>query len=250
MIDPFSGVEDLEQKTLRHVSDAFAEDPLRVFRVARFAAVLPSFTVAEDTRALMAGMAAEGALEELSAERVWAELVKAVAGEAPERFVAVLRSVGALEPWLPEFLDLAPVRPDPSLGAAGAFAVFVSTLSSAAIESLTQRLKAPKAHQRLALWIVRNRQSWTDWRQADPDSLMTALAEMQAFKPDNGLAEALEAAATLGAVDVSGLVQAVNSAVGQVSVTRFQAEGLKGPALGKALTDARRAHLVAAQSAS
>lgn len=249
LIDPFSGRADLESRTLRHVSAAFAEDPLRVFRVARFAAVLPSFHVAEETRALMAGMSAAGALAELSAERVWAELLKAIAGAAPERFIEVLRSVDALTPWLPEFADRLPVTPGQTMSGAGAFAVFASSLPAAEIESLTQRLKAPKSYQRLALWVVRNRSAWTDWRRADPDALLAALAELQAFRPDNRLSEALEVAAALGAVGVAELMDAVAAVNARVSVEQLQAEGLSGPELGQALAAARREQLAAAQSA-
>ena len=247
LIDPFSGAADLEARKLRHVSEAFREDPLRVFRVARFAAVLPDFQVAEETRTLMAGMAAAGALTELSAERVWAELVKAIEGATPERFIEVLRTVDALEPWLPEFSDRNPIRPGPGLSGAGAFAAFVSRLTTAQIEALTSRLKAPKSHQRLALWIVRNRPVWLDWRKSDPVELMAALNQVQAFKPDNGLAEALAVARTLGASAADELIGAVARVSEAVSVTQLQARGLSGPELGQALADARREHLRGAQ---
>ena len=248
LIDPFAGLADLESRLLRHVSDAFAEDPLRVFRVARFAAVLSNFEVAEETRVLMAGMAAAGALEELSAERVWAELVKAIAGDAPQRFIEVLSEIGALDPWLPEFHDKIPVAPASELTGAEAFAAFVSPLEEAEITSLTDRLKAPRSYQRLALWIARHRKVWPDWRQADPDALMAALGEVQAFKPDSGLEAAFAVASSLGAEGAADLIAAVRSVREAVRVEALQAEGLSGPALGQALTDARRDRLVLAQT--
>lgn len=248
LIDPFSGVLDLQNKILRHVSDAFAEDPLRVFRVARFAAILPEFEVAEETRSLMANMAAEGALAELSAERVWAELTKAIAGESAERFIGVLREVGALDPWFPEFHRRMPTAPAAGLAAAGAFAAYVSALREAEIDALAKRLKAPKSHQRLALWLARNKAVWTDWRQADPDALMMALNELQAFKPANGLEDALRVASSLGGKAVDDLIEAVSAVREQISVQRLQSEGLSGPELGQALNDARRDQLVQAQS--
>jgi tRNA nucleotidyltransferase (CCA-adding enzyme) len=78
LIDPYKGQQDLHDRVLRHVSEAFIEDPLRVFRVARFAAQLPGFTVAAETQALMRNMTAAGELETLSAERVWQEFAKAL----------------------------------------------------------------------------------------------------------------------------------------------------------------------------
>ena len=98
-MDPFHGRQDIEQRTLRAVTDAFAEDPLRVFRVARFAATLPGFSVHPHTLEMMRAMSAEGLLDELSAERVWVEFAKALAGAAPERFVATVCDADALSPW-------------------------------------------------------------------------------------------------------------------------------------------------------
>ncbi len=107
LIDPYGGAHDLEAKVLRHVSSAFAEDPLRVFRVARFAAQFPDFSVAEDTLDLMRQMAAQGELKTLSAERVWQEMFKALGGTAPARFFAVLAACGAMDDWLPELSNPA-----------------------------------------------------------------------------------------------------------------------------------------------
>ncbi len=250
IIDPFQGAADLQAGLLRHVSDAFAEDPLRVFRVARFAAVLPGFEVADETRKLMADMAADGVLEELSAERVWAELMKAIAGEAPERFVEVLSGVGALTYWLPEFESQIPTAPASGLTDAGAFAVYVNALSEAEITALTKRLKAPRVHQRLALWIVRHKAVWVDWRQAEPDALMAALGEVQAFKPDSHLDGMLDVAASLGGKDIADLNRAVVSAREQVSVEKLRSEGLSGPRLGQALMDAHREQLLRARARS
>lgn len=101
IIDPFNGVQDLADGVLRHVSPAFAEDPLRILRVARFAAQY-GFTVAEATLALMRSMVEADTLETLSAERVWAETCKALASPRPSRYLTVLRQCGALARVLPE----------------------------------------------------------------------------------------------------------------------------------------------------
>jgi len=104
IIDPYGGRADLEQRLLRHVSDAFAEDPLRVLRTARFAARYAhlQFTVAPATIELMAKIVAAGELDHLPPERVWQELDKAMGERNPEVFVQVLRDCGALEQLLPE----------------------------------------------------------------------------------------------------------------------------------------------------
>jgi tRNA nucleotidyltransferase (CCA-adding enzyme) len=104
LIDPYHGRADLESRLLRHVSPAFVEDPLRVLRVARFAARLApfGFTVADETLALMREITASGELATLSPERVWQELQRALETPAPQRFVEVLRDCGALAALLPE----------------------------------------------------------------------------------------------------------------------------------------------------
>ncbi len=101
LIDPFGGARDLAAGILRHVSPAFAEDPLRVLRVARFAARF-DFTVAPETEALMRALADSGELAELSPERVWQELARGLTEPYPSRMLAVLRECGALAQVLPE----------------------------------------------------------------------------------------------------------------------------------------------------
>jgi tRNA nucleotidyltransferase (CCA-adding enzyme) len=104
LIDPYGGQRDIEQKVLRHVSSAFVEDPLRVLRVARFAARFApmGFRVHESTLALMAEITRSGELGHLAAERVWREIEAAMSSPAPSEFVNVLRRCGALEVLLPE----------------------------------------------------------------------------------------------------------------------------------------------------
>ncbi|GHX79122.1 tRNA nucleotidyltransferase [Vibrio cholerae] len=104
LIDPYGGQRDLAAKVLRHVSPAFVEDPLRVLRVARFAAKLHhlGFTVAEETMQLMVKIAQSGELQHLTAERVWQEWHKSLSTHHPEVFLQVLRDCGALAVVLPE----------------------------------------------------------------------------------------------------------------------------------------------------
>jgi tRNA nucleotidyltransferase (CCA-adding enzyme) len=101
VIDPYHGREDLARGVLRHVSPAFAEDPLRVLRAARFAARF-GFRVAPGTRALMRRIVLSGELATLAPERVWRELALGLGEPAPSRMVGVLRDCGALTALLPE----------------------------------------------------------------------------------------------------------------------------------------------------
>jgi len=104
LIDPYGGQRDLEQKVLRHVSEAFAEDPLRVLRVARFAARFADvgFRVHGSTLALMREITQSGELQHLVAERIWREIERAMKTARPSEFVSVLRECGALGVLLPE----------------------------------------------------------------------------------------------------------------------------------------------------
>ena len=101
LIDPYGGERDLRAGVLRHVSPAFAEDPLRVLRVARFASRF-GFAVAPETEALMRAIATGGEIATLAPERVWQELSRALMESLPSRFFVVLRRCGALEQLLPE----------------------------------------------------------------------------------------------------------------------------------------------------
>lgn len=102
LIDPYGGVRDLEARVLRHVSAAFAEDPVRILRVARFAARFTEFTVAPETVTLMAAMVDNGEVDHLVPERVWQEISRGLAEAKPSRMIVVLRECGALARLLPE----------------------------------------------------------------------------------------------------------------------------------------------------
>jgi tRNA nucleotidyltransferase (CCA-adding enzyme) len=102
LTDPWGGQRDLEQRVLRHVTDAFREDPVRILRVARFAARFTDFSVAPETMAMMRDMVACGEVDALVAERVWQELSRGLMEREPSRMFAVLHECGALARLLPE----------------------------------------------------------------------------------------------------------------------------------------------------
>jgi len=103
-IDPYGGIQDIHDKIIRHTSDAFREDPLRVLRCARFASRFHKlgFTIAPETMQLMSDMVADGELDHLTAERVWQEIEKTLKGPSPRIFFEVLRECGALKVLIPE----------------------------------------------------------------------------------------------------------------------------------------------------
>ncbi|MDP2227431.1 MAG: multifunctional CCA addition/repair protein [Moraxellaceae bacterium] len=116
LVDPYGGRRDLDDRLLRHVSPAFREDPLRVFRVARFAARYAplGFRIADETLALMQEMSASGELDHLTPERVWKETERALSEDCPDVYFTALRDCGALALWFPEVARLfgVPQRAD------------------------------------------------------------------------------------------------------------------------------------------
>ena len=104
IIDPYNGQEDLAAKVFRHVSDAFAEDPLRLLRIARFAARFPEFSVAEETLVALKAIVQSGELSAISAERIWQELARGLAAVRPMHLFQVLLNTGAAKTILPPSL--------------------------------------------------------------------------------------------------------------------------------------------------
>jgi tRNA nucleotidyltransferase (CCA-adding enzyme) len=106
LTDPYGGQRDIAARVLRHVTEAFAEDPVRILRVARFAARFPDFSIAPETMTLMQSMVANGEVDALVPERVWQELSRGLMAQQPSRMFEVLRACGALSKLLPEVARL------------------------------------------------------------------------------------------------------------------------------------------------
>ncbi|CAI8155453.1 CCA tRNA nucleotidyltransferase [Pseudidiomarina mangrovi] len=154
LIDPYGGLADIAQRQLRHISPAFAEDPLRILRLARFAArfAIDGFTIAEQTLTLMRQLAAADELAELSCERVWKETERALATSSPVVYFETLISVAALTPWFaelqtghaqPAFIRALVAATTLTDSVAIRWVAAVSTLNSAAAHALNQRLRVP-----------------------------------------------------------------------------------------------------------
>ena len=153
LIDPYRGEKDLRDGVLRHVSDAFAEDPVRILRVARFAARF-GFRIADETLALMSMMVAAGETDHLVPERVWQEFAKGLAEPQPALMFEALERCGLRPKLLPELRQLPkawsgplPVR----------FALLCWPLQEDEIKALCDRLKVPNEERELALLACRCR---------------------------------------------------------------------------------------------
>lgn len=231
LIDPFGGAADIEQQVLRHVSAAFAEDPLRVFRVARFAAVLPEFSVAAQTLELMRGMAAAGELRELSAERVWREFAKALAAPAPQRFFAVLRQSGCAQDW---FADIE-VGALEFLSEEALLRFAELPLQGDGFKAFAGRLKAPNVYLQTALDWCAWRAVLSHWQSADADALNDAFSALKVAH-EGARMQRMMALLKVRGLDTAEQLQSLAEDWRQI---RVPTDGLAGPAIGKALQAAR-----------
>lgn len=208
LIDPFHGQEDLKKGVLRHVSDAFAEDPVRILRVARFAARF-GFSVHPSTLALMRRMVESGEADFLVPERVWQEFSKGLMEKAPERMFEVLEACGLRERLLPEIS--ASEKLQGSL--AVRFARLAWPLKESEVQALCERLRAPNEVRELALLACRSRVALRASRLATPQALLELLKRADAFRRPERFRELLEVAAhEQPVVDTPRLERALHAA--------------------------------------
>jgi len=183
LIDPFRGEEDLRQGVLRHVSDAFSEDPVRILRVARFAARF-NFPVHKSTAALMRKMVASGETDTLVPERVWQEFSKGLTEAHPQRMFDVLKSSG---------LKLLPEPKYPLQGSLPVrFALLAWPLEEKAVEALCKRLRAPNEVRELALLACGYREQIK--RAKKPDEFFELLKRTDAFRRPDRFADLMQVA--------------------------------------------------------
>ncbi len=231
LIDPFGGESDLRQGLLRHVSEAFAEDPVRILRVSRFAARL-GFRIADDTLALMRGMVDAGEADHLVAERVWQEVSRGLLERNPSRMLASLDACGALAKVLPELLS-----PPGAVGLAQRghwldaaanvhlalperFALLTLGLAEGEAQALAERLRAPADCRDMALLAAREATSAGQLAELGPERLLGFLERCDAFRrPErvHGLLRALACASgTTVTSDAARQVTAVLTAAKSV----------------------------------
>jgi tRNA nucleotidyltransferase (CCA-adding enzyme) len=236
LIDPYQGQADLKNKFLRHVSPAFAEDPVRILRVGRFAARFAhlGFTVAPETVDLMREMALAGEVDALVAERVWKELARALAEQDPQEFFLVLQSCDALKILFAEFtvdsFKILERAAKASTDAEVRFAVLCSTLSVTQIQGLCQRYRIPNNYAELALMLAKQKIQFTSALQLPASELLDLLQATDAFRREERFFKFLNSVAiiTQGALEASRLRSAYEAAK-QVNPQKFVQEGAQGP---------------------
>jgi tRNA nucleotidyltransferase (CCA-adding enzyme) len=213
LIDPYGGEKDLREGVLRHVSEAFEEDPVRILRVARFVARL-GFRVADETMALMQRMVELGEADHLVAERVWQEFSRGLMEPHPARMHEVLDACGLTGRLLPELShDRAALERAAAAGAGLAvrFAVLTWGLEAEPLAALCARLKAPNEERELAQAACRAR-PLLDART--PAELLEALKRADAVRRPERFAQLLEAARLADpALDLSRIEKALAAAI-------------------------------------
>ena len=228
LVDPFHGRRDLEGRVLRHVSDAFSEDPVRILRVARFAARF-GFEVAQATMQLMRKMVESGETDYLVPERVWQEFSKGIMEERPERMFEVLEACGLRERLLPELETQPEVMSGPLTVR---FALLCWALAEDEVETLCRRLRVPNDVRDLALLVSRNRDALEKAGRAE--ELLELLKKTDALRRPERFAQLLETARlTAHGVDFARLERA-----------RAAAAAVDAGAIAKTAKDADIARLV------
>ncbi|MFT5575953.1 MAG: tRNA nucleotidyltransferase (CCA-adding enzyme), partial [Bermanella sp.] len=246
LIDPYGGKADLDARVLRHVSFAFAEDPLRVLRVARFAARYHhlGFSIAEETQALMQQLSNSGELQELARERIWQELAKGLNEISPQILLQVLQNCGALSELAPTWaksLDeevYAVLHRAASLGlnTEQRFAISCMKLTDTQLTALCEAISTPKAHKLLASLHIKLRPL--------PEAAPSAQQIFQVLEQSDFLRRPERLEQVIGIEQVrTGAKYAVYrdaaNAIRTLSSEDLQAQGVTGKALGQALREQR-----------
>lgn len=239
LIDPFNGQSDLKSRVIRHVSNAFVEDPLRVLRVARFMARFAEFefTIAPETQMLMREIAASGELSTLTPERVWRETEKALQSPDASLYFDVLKNCGALDTLFPNLVyPNAPKTSLEPLDKYSRWAIITNRTPLSEIEKLNQRLRVPNnycwfSEQTKAFIegyaIPLTADQWEQW--------LTRIAAVKKPQPYSKLSALL---ADLTQTDFKGW-QNLRQAIAGISAQTLIKQGFSGAELGQALKRAR-----------
>jgi len=223
VIDPYHGQQDLAARVLRHVSPAFTEDPVRILRLARFAARFPDFNVAPETQQLMQRMVQAGEARHLVAERVWQELSRGLMAVAPERMFHVLHACGADADL---FSAAQPVMPVPGVLACAAahdlplaarVALWLADCTDALVSHLATALRLPVDCRDLALLLVRHRNALAQPARLSAEDRLNVLERCDALRRADRFRGLLAALPCLGvALDVVKTWQKIHAAAANV----------------------------------
>lgn len=250
IVDPYHGQQDLQAGILRHVSLAFIEDPVRILRVARFAARFGNFTIHPSTLALMQEMVRQGEINALVVERVWQEWKKALTESYPQRFLEVLANCGALEILFPEFsacsqcnAKLAKAAQITSDGKMR-FVVLLQALARSQIVTLGQRYRIPNEYNELALLVATYYPTFQQVLSIQAAEIIPLLESLNAFKHNSKFSQFLEACLIIeqqspAALQKAQYLQEAQILANSVPVAPLLEKGLQGKEIGQALREER-----------
>ncbi len=259
VVDPYGGRRDISHKVLRHVTPAFREDPVRILRLARFAARFTDFTVASETLALLRDMVDAGDVDHLVAERVWQELSRGLMESKPSRMFAVLQDCGALVRLLPELtsgadavmplVDLAAQRHAPL---AVRFACLVHRLQRPQTEAACARLRVPVDCKELAEVVAREQGGIQDSTALSAEALVLLLERCDAFRKPARLADILLACECIAkaplaqsdtpylqAARLQRALELAQAVATNVIAANAHSTGASGPEIGEHIRQAR-----------
>ena len=253
IVDPLNGRQDIEQRCLRHVSDAFSEDPVRVLRTARFLARFSylGFRIADSTMQLMQVMVKTGETKHLVAERVWQECDKALGERNPDSFLQVLHACGALADVAPEYqvsmIDQAiknlQMICDHSQSRPLRFAAMVYGLPIESIQSLSDRLAVPNVYRELAVHLKTSADKLVQMGSLDALTVVQLIQQLDAHRKKERFNLILTGTNILQKVDNPTDIQlfweSMVSAFVDVDPQLFIQQGLAKAALGKAINQKR-----------
>jgi tRNA nucleotidyltransferase (CCA-adding enzyme) len=268
LVDPFHGQRDLAEKVLRHVTDAFREDPVRILRVARLSARFTDFQVAPQTLQLMRDMVQHGEVDHLVAERVWQELARGLMEEKPSRMFDVLQACGALARLMPELnalwaqprcraqvlrrLDTAARLQTPLPVRFACLTQESGSDSPSFLPSMCERLRVPTDCSELAELVARERGNMERSAELGSADLMRLLERCDAIRQPERFALALlacecdarahpdrENEAYPPARRLASCLQAARGVATQEVARQAQARGVTGPGIGALIHAAR-----------
>ncbi len=242
LIDPYHGQSDIRDHWLRHVSPAFAEDPVRILRIARFASTLPNFNVHPDTNLLMVEMVKTGEVDALVAERVWKEFSRTLETNAPHRFFEVLATCNALHILFPEFINnpqsINALQRAVTASSSGIirFASLLHALPSKSIQYLCRRYRAPNDYSALALLVAKNIEHYKLLDTHDSNAILKLLRITDAFRRKERFSQFLTVCDIVLAQESKQviLIKALEAA-NTVDTTILQEKNLVGSAFGEAV---------------
>lgn len=256
LIDPYDGQRDLQARVLRHVGPAFVEDPVRILRLARFAARFTEFSVAAATLALMQQMVASGEVDALVAERVWQELSRGLMERKPSRMFALLQDCGALARVLPELspmsmpamqaIDASADSPASSLAVRFAVLVLSMPLGDGSprtdrVNALAKRIRAPVELRDLALLACAEQSVIAAADTISADKLVSLLERCDGFRKPQRLLELLDAlsiahATNTGAISVEQAPESINQAHQRLRLALAAATAVDAGTVARAAT--------------